>query len=134
MPESKNSRSKTPAKADRELAAVQSESIDKDIKKSSYRYDDENNAFLDVKGTEFKLAEDLPLMVAAKLSLMQDDESEMDLETLYLLLQALINGSDWKKFERFSIQKNLDAEDLVGVIAGALEAITGRPTVEPSGS
>lgn len=134
MPESKNSRSKTPAKADRELAAVQSESIDKDIKKSSYRYDGDNNAFLDVKGTEFKLAEDLPLMVAAKLSLMQDDDSEMDLETLYLLLQALISDSDWKKFERFSIQKNLDAEDLVGVIAGALEAITGRPTVEPSGS
>lgn len=125
---------KTSAKDDRELAQVQAETIEDDVKKANYRYEKNGDAFVTVADKEFKLAEELSLMAAAKMSLMQDDDEEMDLEALYLLMQSIIADEDWKKFERFVITKRVSAEDLIGVIAGGLEAISGRPTGEPSGS
>lgn len=122
----------TPAQ-DRELAKTQAERIDEEIKKAEYRYDGDD-AFLKVRDAEFKLAEELSLMAAAKMSLMADDDDDLELETLYLMLQSLIADEDWKKFERYSIQKRVSPEEIVSIIAGGLEAISGRPTKEPSGS
>lgn len=126
---------KTSAKTDRELAEVQASTIeqDEDVKKAEYRYEG-TDTFLKVRDVEFKLAEELSLMAAAKMSLMADDDDEMDLETLYLMLQSIVADSDWKKFERYTIQKRISPDEIVGIIAGGLEAISGRPTVEPSGS
>lgn len=125
---------KTSAKTDRELAKVQAETIEEDVKKANYRYADNGDAFVKVRDAEFKLAEELSLMAAAKMSLMQEDDGELDLETLYLMLQSVISDDDWKKFERVSISARYSPEELVSVIAGGIEAITGRPTKEPSGS
>lgn len=129
---------KTPAKADKELAVIQGNAV-KDAPKNdemakakiTQKGDD---YFVELKGKDFKLADELGLMVAMKFSSMADDDEDLDLGTLYLLVQSLLHEDSWGAFERTALTKRADADEIMGVIAGALESFGGRPTEEPSGS
>lgn len=129
---------KTPAKADKELAVIQASVVkdapkDDDMAKAKITQKGDDY-FVELKGKDFKLADELGLMVAMKFSSMADDDEDLDLGTLYLLVQSLLHEDSWGAFERTALTKRADADEIMGVIAGALESFGGRPTVEPSGS
>lgn len=141
------STSKASAKADKELAELQADTAAeppkkddlvkaKVTKKTRTTEDDEQvtEYFVELKGKDFKLADELGLMVAMKFSSMADDDDDLDLGTLYLLVQSLLHEDSWAAFERTALTKRADADEIMGVIAAALESFGGRPTVEPSGS
>lgn len=137
---------KTTPKADKELAEVQAAAVTdppKDdinkakVTKKARTTDDGADGFdyfVELKGKDFKLADELGLMVAMKFSSMADDDEDLDLGTLYLLVQSLLHEDSWGAFERTALTKRADADEIMGVIAAALESFGGRPTVEPSGS
>jgi hypothetical protein len=130
--------SKTPVKADKELAVVQASTVtdppkneDFDKAKVTQKGDE---YFVELKGKDFKLADELGLMVAMKFSSMADDDEDLDLGTLYLLVQSLLHEDSWGAFERTALTKRASSDEVMGVIAAALESFGGRPTGEPSGS
>lgn len=131
---------KIPAKTDRSLAKLQLEGVpaDETPKVDKAEVTEKNgDYFVHLNGKQFKLSETIGIMAALKFNSMAsaDDDEDVDLETLYLLLYSLLyDEGEFKKFERHAILSRADGDDLAAVIAGSMEAISGRPTEEQSGS
>ena len=56
------------------------------------------------------------------------------LPAAFHVLKAVVHPDDWEEFCVFARDEDAKPEELAGFINAAMEVLSGRPTVEPSGS
>lgn len=91
---------------------------------------------LTFEGETFQLADKIglmPLMRFAHVSRRGVDSNDMEgLAAIYDLLKQCIADEDWDRFEDVATRTRADGDDLLSVVSQAIEAISERPTREPS--
>ncbi len=77
----------------------------------------------------------MPLMRFAKVAKAGADAQDMDgLAALYDLLQQCIDPADWVRFEAAADRTHAEGDELMAVIGKVFEALSERPTRQPSDS
>lgn len=93
---------------------------------------------IDFAGETFRLADKIglmPLMRFAHVSRRGVDSNDMEgLAAIYDLLKQCIADDDWGRFEDAAMTSRADGDELLEVVSRAVQAISERPTQEPSDS
>ncbi len=97
-----------------------------------------SDAGVEFAGDRFAVAEKIglmPLMRFAKVAQSGVDSADMaGLAAMYDLLEQCIAPADWQRFQTAADRSRADGDDLMGVVRDAIEAISARPTSQPSDS
>jgi hypothetical protein len=102
------------------------------------RADDEGGEVtVPLKGQEFRLADEvgvMPLMEWVAASEGKKNENSKSLVAIYHVLEDTVHPDEWDEFRQHARETKCQAKDLGDFINAALEALSGNPTEEPSGS
>lgn len=87
-------------------------------------------------GREFRLAENVGIMPIMEWAASGDtDTSNTDgLRAVFYVLMDTVHEDDWADFRRHAREEKLEAPALIAFVNAALEALSGRPTEDASGS
>lgn len=125
----------TTEKTDRDLAVIQLTAAETDALSDDVIERGGKN-YVILKGKAFQVADSLGalslLKWAAAADLEEDDPAALG--AVYSMLQSIIDDSAWREFERHANKTRAEIEDLIKVISGGMEVLTGNPTEPPSGS
>lgn len=89
-------------------------------------------------GRHFRIADRVGLMPLLKFAHAAGsgatEDSMEGMAAMYAMIKDCIHPDDFGAFERFAIDARAEGEDLMAVVEQTMEAVSARPTAQPSGS
>jgi hypothetical protein len=124
--------------ADRAAATIQRAVTDDDVKSGTVVTGKKpEDLKVKLRDKEFRVDDELGAMAmfewAAAAELSIDDQA--GLAAVHAMLQDVIHEDDWQEFRHYArvTRPKIKVDELIEVINGASELISGRPTEQPSG-
>jgi hypothetical protein len=119
-------------------ASVQLSTADKDARvgKSTRAREEDGVLIIPLRDKEFRVADEVGIMALMEWAASAEAKQAgiEGLRAVYYVLEDVVHEDDWSEFKSYARAEKVTAEELMGFANAAFEAVSGRPTEEPSGS
>jgi hypothetical protein len=127
------SNTRTAKKTETELAAIQLDAGDQDVRLPEDKRAEvaDGTVKAELKGKKFAVADEFSVFAVME---WVASDAGTSLAATFQLLQSLVAEKDWHAFRAHAVKSLASPADLGAFINAAMEAISGRPTEAPGTS